>query len=78
MAEYTNFGLAVKTKLLGPPARTQAWLTEEVRSATGMYVDDAYFSKILTGQRGAPKIVQAIQEILGLPEQDDGTTPPVQ
>ena len=26
MAEYTGFGLAVKTKLLGPPTRTQAWL----------------------------------------------------
>lgn len=77
MAEYTDFGLSVKTKLLGPPTRTQAWLTEEVRAATGMYVDDAYISKILTGQRRAPKVVQAIQEILGLSDQDDGTTPPV-
>lgn len=72
MAEYTSFGLAVKTKLLGPPARTQAWLVGEVRAATGLYVDDAYISKILTGRRNAPKIVQAIREILELsePEQD--------
>ena len=38
MAEYTGFGLAVKTKLLGPPTRTQAWLVDEVRTATGLYV----------------------------------------
>lgn len=69
MAEYTGFGLTVKTKLLGPPTRTQAWLVEEVRAATGLYVDDAYISKILTGQRTAPKIVQAIRDILELPDQ---------
>lgn len=68
MAEYTRFGLAVKTKLLGPPTRTQAWLADKVKMATGLYVDDAYISKILTGQRNAPKIVQAIREILELPE----------
>ena len=33
-----------------------------------MFVDDAYLSKILTGQRNAPKIVQAIREILDLPD----------
>lgn len=74
MAEYTYFGLEVKTKLLGPPAKTQTWLAKQVEFATGMYVDDAYISKILTGQRNAPKIVQAIREILGLPEQDKDTT----
>lgn len=74
MAEYTRFGLAVKTKLLGPPVRTQTWLAEEVRVTTGLYVDDAYISKILTGQRSAPKITQAIREILGLPAQEEGTT----
>ena len=51
MAHYTNFGLEVKTKLLGPPARTQAWLVEQVKESTGLYVDDSYISKILTGQR---------------------------
>lgn len=69
MAKYTSFGLAVKTKLLGPPTRTQSWLAEEVRAATGLYVDDAYISKILTGQRTAPKIVQAIRDILELSDE---------
>lgn len=67
MAEYTAFGLEVKTKLLGPPNRTQSWLAEQVSEATGMYVDSAYISRILTGQRNAPKVVQAIREILDLP-----------
>lgn len=68
MAEYTTLGLAVKTKLLGPPSRTQAWLAAQVSEATGMYVDAAYLSKILTGQRNAPKIVTAICEILSIPD----------
>jgi len=68
MAEYTNFGLLVKTKLLGPPVKTQSWLANEVCKKTGMFVDDAYISKILTGQRSAPKIVNAIREILDIPE----------
>lgn len=68
MAEYTQLGLDVKTKLLARPARTQAWLAREISKRTGMFVDDAYLSKILTGQRNAPKIVQAIREILDLPD----------
>lgn len=67
MAEYTDFGLEVKTKLLGPPNRTQTWLAEQVSKATGMYVDPAYISRILTGQRKAPKIVEAIRDILDMP-----------
>ena len=68
MAEYTRFGLAVKTKLLNHPLRTQTQLAEELSKKTEMYVDDAYLSKILTGQRNAPKIVQAIREILDIPD----------
>ena len=67
MAEYTAFGLEVKTKLLGPPNRTQTWLAEQVSQVTGMYVDSAYLSKIFTGQRNAPKVVQAIRDILEIP-----------
>lgn len=66
MAEYTSFGLAVKTKLLGPPSRTQTWLADEVSRRTGLRVDSAYLSRILAGQRNSPKVVQAICEILGI------------
>lgn len=75
MAKYTSFGLEVKAKLLGPPTKTQTWLANEVQTTTGLYVDDAYLSKILTGQRSAPKIVQAIREILEMPEQDHSVDP---
>lgn len=33
---------------------------------TGLFVDSGYMYKILTGQRNAPKIVQAICEILDI------------
>ena len=68
MADYTSFGLSVKAKLLGPPTRTQTWLVGEVRKATGLYVDSAYLSKILRGQRKAPRIVRAVCDVLELPE----------
>lgn len=73
MAEYTGFGLEVKTKLLGPPKRTQDWLAEQVNNVTGMYVDSAYISRILTGQRSAPKITKAIREILNIPDAPDAS-----
>jgi hypothetical protein len=44
--------------------KTQKWLEEEVTSRTGLFVDDSYMYKILVGQRNAPKIVEAICEIL--------------
>ena len=73
MAEYTGFGLEVKTRLIKSPVKTQAQLAKQVSERTGLYVD-AYISKILTGQRNAPKIVRAIREILDLPEQGQDTT----
>lgn len=66
MAEYTPLGLAVKTKLLGPPVRTQEWLCAEVNKDTGLRVDSAYMSKILTGQRRAQKVVASICKILSI------------
>lgn len=62
-SKYSDFGLAVKTKLL-QLGKGQKWLEERVTEATGLYVDSGYMYKILTGQRSAPKIVAAIREIL--------------
>ena len=73
MAEYTGFGLEVKAKLLGPPSRTQVWLAEQVSQATGLRVDSAYLSRILTGQRNSPKVIQAVREILDIPEVSDAS-----
>lgn len=70
--KFTPFGLCVKTELLRK-GKEQKWLEQEIVRRTGMYVDNGYMYKILTGQRNAPKIVQAIREILDLPDQDQNT-----
>lgn len=58
----------VKHKLIDL-GKTQRWLEEEIRDRTGLFVDSGYMHKILTGQRKAPKIVDAIFEILEIPSE---------
>lgn len=65
LSKFTDFGLSVKTKLL-QNGKDQKWLEEQVKTKTGLYVDNGYMYKILTGQRNAPKIVEAIREILNI------------
>ena len=65
MSKYSDFGLLVKTELLRQ-GRSHQWLAETVSEKTGLFVDDGYLYKILTGQRNAPKIVEAICEILSI------------
>ena len=67
-SKFTNWGLTVKTELLHR-GKTQAWLEEEITNRTGLYMDAGYIYKILTGRRNAPKIVTAINEILGIKTQ---------
>ena len=64
-SKFTDFGLCVKTELLRR-GKDQKWLEEEVSQRTGLFVDNGYMYKILTGQRNAPKIVAAICEVLGI------------
>jgi hypothetical protein len=66
-SKFTDFGLCVKTELLRI-GKEQKWLEEAVSEKTGLYVDNGYLYKILTGQRSAPKIVAAICEILSIQE----------
>ena len=68
-SKFTDFGLCVKTELLRR-GKEQKWLEEAVSEKTGLFVDNGYMYKILTGQRNAPKIVAAIQEILNLPKME--------
>lgn len=63
--KFTPFGLCVKTELLRR-GKSQKQLEREIRDATGMFVDDGYLYKILTGQRSAPRIVRAICDILDI------------
>ena len=65
--KFTPFGLCVKTELLRR-GKTQTWLVRQIGDDTGLFVDDSYLYKILTGQRNAPKIVQAIRDILEIPD----------
>lgn len=62
-SKFTDWGLAVKMELL-KQGKEQKWLEEEVTKRTGLYMDSGYIYKILIGQRNAPKIVSAINEIL--------------
>lgn len=65
--KLTDFGLCVKTELLRR-GMEQKELEKNITEKTGLYVDSSYLSKIFTGQRNAPKVVQAIREILDIPE----------
>lgn len=64
-SKFTDFGLYVKTELLRM-GKDQKWLEEVVSEKTGLFVDNGYMYKILTGQRNAPKIVAAICETLNI------------
>ena len=75
--KFTDFGLCVKTELLRQ-GKEQKWLVSHIADKTGLYVDSGYLYKILTGQRNAPKIVQAIREILDLPDDEQCSKPTVQ
>lgn len=66
-SKFTDFGLCVKTKLLCI-GKEQKWLEAEINKETGLYVDSGYLYKIFTGQRNAPKIVDAIRKILDIKE----------
>lgn len=63
MAQVTDFGKAVKKRLIDVNKNT-SWLADQVRKKTGMFCDQAYISRIVSGERNAPKIVAAINEIL--------------
>ena len=67
MAQLTAFGKDIGKRLIDLE-HTQVWLIDRVRERTGLYFDDSYLYKIKTGQLSTPKIVQAIRDILDLPE----------
>ena len=67
LPQFSDLGLCVKMQLL-QIGKDQKWLEEAVSEKTGLYVDNGYMYKILTGQRNAPKIVAAIREILSIEE----------
>ena len=61
--KFTEFGLCVKKRLLDL-GMTQKELEQIVSERTGLFVDAGYMYKILSGQREAPKISEAIRGVL--------------
>ena len=68
-SKFSDFGLCVKTELLRQ-GKSQKWLEEAVTEKSGKYVDNGYMYKILTGQRNAPAICEAICELLNIQPQE--------
>ena len=65
MAKLCDFGKSIKKRLVDND-RNQMWLIEQVKQDTGLYFDDSYLYKILTGQSENPTIVASIRKILQL------------
>ena len=66
-AKTTAFGKEVKKRLVDLEQK-QSWLIEQVAEKTGLYFDGSYLHKVMTGQLNTPKIVEAIREILDIPD----------
>lgn len=62
-----DFGKKVKIRLIELD-KTQKWLIEQVSEKTGLFFDGGYLWKVLNGERNAPRIVEAICEILDIKE----------
>lgn len=63
-----EFRLAVKHRLIDMNM-TQAEMIREVHKRTGKYLDTSYLNKIYAGKNHPAEIIQAIREILDLPEE---------
>jgi len=44
-----------------------------VEEETGLKVDEPYLSNILSGNRTPPKVISAIEKLLGFNEEDEAT-----
>lgn len=65
MTQITEYGKTVKKRLVDLE-QPQKWLIGQVQEYTGLYFDDSYLYKIMTGKLSTPSIISAINEILGL------------
>ena len=63
----TSFGKEIKKRLIDLD-KNHNWLINQICKQTGLYFDRSYLHKIMTGKLDTPKIVQAIREILGIPD----------
>ncbi len=70
---FCDFGKEVKKKLIDIN-QSQSWLMHQVNEKTGLYIDSGYLYKILSGTRNAPKIKDAICEILNISGENQNTS----
>lgn len=70
MVQITDYGKQIKKRLVDLD-QSQSWLIQEVMKRTGLFLDSGYLYKIMTGQRRAPSIVSAINEILSLTDEQN-------
>lgn len=68
MAKVTEYGRKIKLSLMDA-GKTQTWLISEVQQETGLYFDGSYLYRIMYGTLRTPKIVAAINRILGIREE---------
>lgn len=71
--QFTAFGKQIKKRLVDV-GEAQVWLIAQVKDKTGLYFDDGYLYKIMTGKLATPKILRAIRETLELPDDFDCST----
>lgn len=62
-----EFKSAVKHRLIDLDI-TQAEMIRRVREKTGMFLDTSYLHKLYTGEKRSARMLQAIMEILELPD----------
>lgn len=60
-----NLGKSINRKL-DDLSETKTWLVGEVAKDSGLYFDDSYLHKIMTGVLATPKIIASISRVLGL------------
>lgn len=63
MAQVTKYGKAVKKRIIDIN-QTQVWLMKTITEKTGRFVDSGYLYKMFSGQRKAPAITAAVNDIL--------------
>ena len=73
VGNFTSFGKEIKKRLVDLN-RNQNWLIGEVAAATGLYFDNSYLYKIMTGKLSTPSITTAIMEILDISHSYDTPT----
>lgn len=64
----TRYGVAIKNRL-NEMGQTQGWLAVKVSDATGLYFDSWYLHRIMCGKASSKKIIDAINEILGISDE---------